>query len=301
MIRFLRKINWGVALAGGLLFAAMHTTFAFAAEKLPPEKVYLHEVYKNMDKISSVHYDLSIKAETPVGSVETVINGAAQAKPLSMKNDATITYRDMLNNENTMLVKHYVEQYQGNLIMYMFVNQTWVKQMLPIDPVMKANLAANEKASSQAEMLQFIKSVKLIRETPAFKYMEVTLDTIKVSDAVGATVEQDKMQNKEMQRAAAAGRLALLAAGDIKYTVKVDKATKMIKEIEMDLTEPIRKGAGLFLDIAELKDKAAIKDFLAKSTLRMQATYSAFNQIVPIEIPQEVRDNAKDISPLSKV
>lgn len=298
---FLRKLNWGVALIGGLLFVAMHTTFAFAAEKLPPEKAYLHDVYKNMDKISSVHYDVSIKAETPMGTVETVINGEAQEKPLSMKNDANITYRDMLNNENTMLIKQYVEQYQGNLMMYMFVNQTWVKQMLPVDPIMKAGLAVDEKSNSQAEMLQFIKSVKLIRETPAFKYMEVTLDTIKVSDAVGATVKQDKMQNKEMQRAAAVGRLALLAAGDIKYTVKVDKATKMIKEFEMDLTEPIRKGAGLFLDIAEPKDRAAIEAFLAKSTLHMQATYSQFNQINPIEIPQEARDNAKDISPMTKV
>lgn len=301
MVKFLRKPNWGVALVGGLLFVAMSTSFAFAAEKLSPEKDYLREVYKNMDKISSVHYDISLKAETPMGTVETVINGEAQEKPLSMKNDATITYRDMLNNENTMLVKQYVEQYQGNLMMYMYYNQIWVKQMLPVDPAMKANLAADKKASSQAEMLQFIKSVKLIRETPAFKYMEITLDTIKVSDAIAATIKQDQMQNKEMQRAAAVGRLALLAAGDIKYTVKVDKATKMIKESEMDLTEPIRKGAGLFLDIGAPKDRAAIEDFLAKSTLSMQASYSTFNQIDPIEIPQEVRDNAKDISPLSKI
>jgi hypothetical protein len=131
--------------------------------------------------------------------------------------------------------------------------------------------------------------------------MEVTLDMIEVSDAVGTAVKQDKMQNKDMQRAAAVGRLALLAAGDIKYIVKVDKATKMIREFEFDLTEPIRKGAGLFLDIAEPKDRAAIEDFLAKSTLHMQATYSQFNQISPIEIPQEAHDNATDISPMSKI
>jgi len=298
---FLRKLKWGVALVGGLLLVAMHASFAFAAEKLPPEKAYLNDVYRTMVKVRSLKYDISIKLETPMGEVQTVINGEAQEKPLSMKNDANITYRDMLNNENTMMVKQYIEQYQGNLMMYMFVNQTWVKQMLPVDPVMEANLAADEKVSSQAEMLQFIKSVKLIRETPAYKYMEITLDSMQLSDAIGAVVKLDKMQNKEMQKAAAAGRLGLLAAGDIQYTVKVDKATKMIKEVEMDLTEPIRKGAGLFVDIANPKNKTAIEDFLAKSTLHMQATYSNFNQIDPIEIPQEARDNATDISPLSKV
>lgn len=298
---FWRKRNWKVALIGGLLLVAMHTSFAFAAEKLPPEKAYLYDVYKNMAKVSSVHYDVSVKAETPMGAAEAVINGEAQEKPLSMKNDASITFRDILNNENTMLAKQYIEQYQGNLMMYMFVNQTWFKQMLPVDPVMKAKLAADEKTNSQADMLQFIKAVKPLRETPSFKYMEVTLDTIQLSDAMGATVKQDKMQNKEMQRAAAVGRLALLAAGDIKYTIKVDKATKMINEVEMDLTEPIRKGAGLLLDVGEPKDRAAIEDFLAKSTLHMRASYSQFNQINPIEIPQEARDNAKDISPMSKV
>ena len=97
------------------------------------------------------------------------------------------------------------------------------------------------------------------------------------------------------------GRLGLLAAGDIKYNVKVEKATKMITEINIDLTEPIRKGAGLFLNIGNPKNKAEIEDFLAKSTLDMQVTYSKCNQVDAIEIPQDVRDNAQEFKPAGKV
>jgi len=32
----------------------------------------------------------------------------------------------------------------------------------------------------------------------------------------------------------------------------------------------------------------------------MQITYSKYNQVDPIEIPQDVRDNAKEIKPIDK-
>lgn len=79
---------------------------------------------------------------------------------------------------------------------------------------------------------------------------------------------------------------------DIKYTVKVDKATKMIEEIEMDFTVPIRKGASLFLNLAPAKDREEINDFIQKSTLNLQVTYSKFNQTGPVDVPQEAKDTA---------
>jgi len=297
MIGFLRKLNWGVVLIWGLLLVATNSSFAFAVEKLPPEKAYLNDVYKNMMDVKSLHYDVAIKAETPMGEVQTAINGEVQEKPLLLKNDINICYRGMLNKENTVLLKQYVEQNQGNLVMYLLSNETWIKQMIPIGPSMNTKLSEDEKVSAQMNMLKFIKSAKLTKETPSYKYIEVTLDTIQISDAVGATVKLNNAQDQEMLRAVAIGRFGLLSAGDIKYNVKVDKATKMVKEIDMDLTEPIRKGVSLFLDIANPKNRTAIEDFLTKSTLNMQITYSKYNQVDPIEIPQDVRDNAKEVNP----
>jgi len=300
MIGFLRKINWGLVLVWGLLLVATNNSFAFAAEKLPPEKIYLNDVYKNMMDVKSLHYDVAIKAETPMGEVQTVINGEIQEKPLIFKNDMNICYRDVLNKETTVMLKQYAEENQDNIVMYLLSNGTWIKEIIPIDPSLKKNISEDEKSSAQMTMLQLMKSVKLKKETPAYKYMEITLDTIKISDAIDAAAKQDNMQNKDMLRAISMGRLGLLAAGDIKYNVKIDKTTKMIKEIDLDLTEPIRKGAKVFLDIANPKKRDAVEDFLTKSTLNMQVTYSQYNQVNPIDIPQNVRDNAKEFNLMGK-
>ena len=295
MIGLLRKINWGVALIWGLLFVAMSNSLAFADEKLPPEKVYLNDVYKNMMDVHNLHYDLSIKAETPMGEVKVAINGEGQEKPLSYKHDINIYYRDAKNKENTVILQQYIEQNQGNLVFYSLNNEKWIKQIVPIGPFLSKELSADEKVSARMDMLQLMKSVKLKRETPSYKYMEITLDSMQISDAMGAAVKLNNMQDTDMLSAVAVGRLGLLAAGDIKYNVKVDKETKMVKEIDMDLTEPIRKGAGLFLEIGNPKDRTQIEDFLTKSTLSMHITYSKYNQVDPIEIPQDVRDNAKEV------
>lgn len=295
MIGFLRKVNWGAALVWGLLFVATNSSFAFAAEQLSPEKIYLNDVYKNMMDVNSLHYDIMIKAETPMGEVQTAINGDVQEKPLIFKHDINFSYRDILNNEKTVLLEQYIEENQDNLEMYLLSNKTWTKQIVPIGSPLNKNLSADEKVAARMKMLQFMKSVTLKKETPSYKYMEITLDMIQISDAIGADAQLNNKQEKDMLTAIAFARLGLLAAGDIKYIVKIDKANKMVKEIEMDLTEPIRKGAKLVLDIGNPKNKAAIEDFLTKSTLHMQVTYSNYNQVDSIEIPQDVRDNAKEV------
>lgn len=295
MIEFLRKINWGVIVLWGLLFVGINTPFAFAGEKLPPEKAYLKDVFQNMMAISSLHYDITIKADTPMGEMKAAINGEAQEKPLSAKHDMHLSFYDVLNKENTVIVKQYMEESQGNLVVYSFSNDTWIKQIMPFDSSLTKEPSADEKAAAQTNMLQLIKDAKQIKETPSFKYMEITLDSVQLSDAMSAAIKQNQTNDKDMAAAAAMGRLALLAAGDIKYTIKVDKATKVVKELEIDLTEPIRKGAGLFLDIANPKDRTTIEDFLTKSTLTMQVTYSKYNQVDPIEIPKDVKDNAKEV------
>ncbi|MEG6586796.1 DUF6612 family protein [Dendrosporobacter sp. 1207_IL3150] len=295
MIGFLRKINLGVALVWGLLFVAMNSSFAFAAEELPPEKAYLNEVYKNMMDVNNLHYDMAIKAITPMGEVQAAINGEVQENPLTIKQDINLCYRDEQNKENKVMLKQYIEQNHGNLVMYLLSDGKWIKQIVPIDPSLNKKLTADEKVSARMDMLQLLKSVKLKRETPSYKYMEITLDSIQISDAIGAAVKQNNAQDKDIVSAIAVARLGLLAAGDIKYNVKIDKTTNMIKEIDIDLTEPIRKGAGIFLDIANPKDRTKIEDFLIKSTLNMQITYSKYNQVGPLEIPQDVQNNAKEI------
>ena len=150
MMGLLRKINWRVALVGGLLFVAMSNSFAFAEEKLSPEKAYLNDVYENMMDVNNLHYDMAIKAETLMGEVNVAVSGEGQEKPLSYKHDINILYRDVMNTENTVMLKQYIEQSQGNLVLYSLSNEKWIKQIVPIDPSLSKELSADEKVKNLA-------------------------------------------------------------------------------------------------------------------------------------------------------
>lgn len=295
MVKFVRKINWGLALVWGLLFIAMGSSFVFASEKLSPEKAYLSDVYKNMMEINSLHCDITVQADTTLGQMKAVINGDVQSDPLGYKSDISIWTRDMKDKEMTIPMKQYVEENPSGLVVYTMVNEKWAKQIVPgWSSLSKKDFSADEKNVAQVNLLQMMKSVKIQRETPAYKYIEVTLDSMQISDAIAAAVQKNNAQEKDTLRMVAIGRMVLLAAGDLTYTVKVDKATKMVTEVDMDLTDPIRKGSTLLLDIAQPKNRAQMEDFLTKSTLSMQIVYSNYNKVEPIVIPQEVKDTAKE-------
>ena len=247
--------------------------------------------------VDSVHYDMTIKAETPRGNVKIAINGDAQDSPLTIKNRIHIDYRDAGENEKAVELAQYIETQEKDLVMYLLHNGAWVKQLVAVDADLFRKRSAPEKAADRLVALQLIKSVEFKRETPSYRYMEVTLDAVQVSDQFGAAVSRKNTQDKNMLRVLAVTRLGILAAGDIKYMLKVDKAANRVAEIEMDLTEPFRKGARLFLDVVDPRERHEIEAFLSQSTLRVQINYSNYNQTGVIEVPQEVREQARELKP----
>ncbi|MDU4960676.1 MAG: DUF6612 family protein [Sporomusaceae bacterium] len=294
---FWQKLNWRAAFVWGLLLLAVNNPAALAAEELTPGKAYLDSVYQTMLTVDSVHYDMTIKAETPRGNVKIAINGDAQDSPLTIKNRIHIDYRDAGENEKAVELAQYIETQEKDLVMYLLHNGAWVKQLVAVDADLFRKRSAPEKAADRLVALQLIKSVEFKRETPSYRYMEVTLDAVQVSDQFGAAVSRKNTQDKNMLRVLAVTRLGILAAGDIKYMLKVDKAANRVAEIEMDLTEPFRKGARLFLDVVDPRERHEIEAFLSQSTLRVQINYSNYNQTGVIEVPQEVREQARELKP----
>ncbi|HWR39545.1 MAG TPA: DUF6612 family protein [Patescibacteria group bacterium] len=306
MRKFLQPINWKPAVLWGLLLVVLYSP-AVRAEENPADRAYLRDVYKNMAGISSVHYDVAIKGDSTMGDVQLGASGDLRDKPLKFSQELSLVYHDLLGKETQFKVQQCGEADQENLVVYMLHDGQWVKQTVPVGPVLGKVPSEAEKAATLEEMLQLIKSVKTIQETPAYKSLEITLDTMKLSDTIAATVQlqaqktEDSLQADQIKQASALIRMALLAAGDIKYTVKVDKASKLVKETEMDLTDPIHKGAGLFLNMAPAKDREEISDFIKKATLTLKVNYSKYNQAVSIEIPQEARDTAQEVTAQEKV
>nr|WP_320147900.1 hypothetical protein [uncultured Anaeromusa sp.] len=305
MRKRLRKINWGVAVLWSMLLVLLYNPIVLAEENTA-DKAYLRDVYKTMASVRSVHYDMAAKGDSPKGDLQLAASGDLQGNPLKFKQDLSFAYHDLLNKETRFEVKQCGEADQENLVVYMLQGDKWLKKTVPIGASLSKVPTEAERAAAQEDMMQYLKLVKTIRETPSYKTLEITMDVMKLSDAMEAAMQQqaqkmvDPKQGEELKKAAALMRIGLLAAGDIKYTVKVDKATKMIKEIEMDLTGPIRKGSSLFLNLAPAKDRGEISDFIQRATLSLQVTYSKFNQIGPVDVPQEARDTAKEIESKGK-
>jgi len=292
---FFQKIKFCFVFVVGILFVTMSSSLAFAADKAQIEKEYVQTVYKNMLDVKNAHYDILLTAQTPMGAMNVTIAGDGQVKPVLYKNDAVFSFRDVKGNETTTTVQQYIEQNKNKVVIYSLSNNTWMKQTMPVEPFMDKELSADEKSKMELLMLQMVKCVKLTRETPSYKYMEVTLDSMKISDAIDEMVKKNKDTDKIMLSMAASARLGLLAAGDIRYNVKIDKTTQMVQEVDMDLANPIRKAASLFLDMSHPKNAAEMEEFLTNSTLTMKVRYSQYNKVDPIEIPQMVRDTAKEV------
>jgi hypothetical protein len=292
---FFQKIKFCFVFIVGILFVMMSSSLAFAAEKVPIEKEYLQTVYNNMLDAKSAHYDILLTAQTPMGDMNATIAGDGQVKPTLYKNDAAFLFRDATGNETTTTLQQYIEQNKDKIVIYSLSNNKWMKQTMAVGSSKDKELSADEKNKMERLMMQMVKTVKLTRETPSYKYMEVTLDSMKISDFIAEMMKENQNQDKTALSMAASARLGLLAAGDIKYNVKIDKPTQMIKEFDMDLANPIRKAASLFIDMSHPKNAEEMKDFLTKSTLTMQVTYSQYDKVDPIEIPQMVRDTAQEM------
>ena len=306
MRKWWSTIQWRSAALCGLLLAALYSPAAWAEEN-PAGRAYLREVYKAMDSIHSTHYDMEIKGDSLLGDLQVAARGDLQEKPLKFSQDLRLVYHDTVNKETLVEIKQCGEADADNLVLYMLVNREWVKQTVPVGPLVLKTLSESGRAAAREEMLQMVKSVNLMRETSTDRLLEITLDTMKLNDLIEAAVKQqlqkteDPKQSGDLQKAAALIRMGLLAAGDIKYTVKVDKATKIVKECEMDLTGPIRKGASLFLNMAPKKDQEEIGDFIQKMTLTFKMTYSKYNQASPADVPQEARENAREVDTKTKM
>ena len=294
---FFQKIKFCFVFVVGMLVVTMSSSLAFAADKVPQEKVYLDTVYKNMLDVKNAHYDILLTAQTPMGGLNVTMNGEGQMNPLLYKTDAVFLFRDGKGKETTTTLQQYFEQNKDKMVIYSLSNNKWIKQTMPVSYYGDKNLSADEKIKMELLMMQMVKTVTLTRETPSYKYMEVTLDSMKISDSIDELVKKNKDADKTMLSMAASLRLGLLAAGDIKYNVKIDKTTQRIQVVDMDLANPIRKAASLFIDMSHPKNAAEMEEFLTNSTLTMQVTYSQYNKVDPIEIPQMVRDTATEVKP----
>ncbi len=198
-----------------------------------------------------------------------------QVKPVLIKNLMTIIITAD-GRKSVESILQYVEPTGDHFSVYSNVNNRWVKQSMP-----------NYSPSQEYEnYFKAIKSVTPLRETDDATVYEVTADGSYLRENI-----------QRMMASAGTGNVRLplqllTAVGDFTYTVFIDKKTGFISEIYMDLSDFLRAIGGMitqFLNLPE-NQKTGLREMFSNSKMIIDISFSQFNAVGQIQIPQEARD-----------
>lgn len=258
-------------------------TCSAAAVADPQETVI--QASQKLQNLKNYHMTLGVTNSMKVQgkNISIGMNGEwdVQVKPMLMKNTMTMTTTtDLKKSEQTML--QYFEQVGDQLFLYLNVNNQWVKQSVP-----------NYNPLSNYDIyLKMIKSVTLIRETPDSKVYEVTVDGSYLQDNFEQIMASTGMKNVKLPAD------LLKGVGDFKYNLFIDSNTGLISEMYMDMSDFMRTIGNNMADSANMSEgpKTALREMFNSAKLVIAISFSQFNSVEKIQIPQEARAGAASIA-----
>jgi len=250
--------------------------------KLTLEQVYEKAVERQADiKSSSAKMEMTQDSKVEAGeqsmefSIDTKMDMDLVTDPLSMHVSGSMTMPDMANEGKTsseMPIDLYMKKDQG-IFMKDSASGTWFK--LPdeqLDTMLEEN-ASSANAKAQLDQLKdFIKDFKFEQTDDAY---------ILTLDAKGDKFKEliDSQINKSMKdMGLESNPLDNLTIDKIHYTLEIDKKTFDTNKVDMNF---------------DLKMKIEDQELATKT--KSVVTYTEFNQLKTIDIPQEVIDNAQSI------
>lgn len=230
---------------------------------------------KNYHMMMENKYTLAYQGESFGLSVKSECD--AQADPLIVKNNMTFTMDSKWEKKEQQTVQ-YIEEDQGKIIAYSFVNDHWTKQILTeFNP-----LAAYD------DYFKAIKHVTLLQETPETREFEVVIESGYMSKEMARMMNVLGMQKVQLPEG------IFEDIGDLSYTVTIDKKTDAITQVNMDLSGIlVNLGKNIIgsLDLPKEK-KTVISEMLSTVKASASITFSQINQIEGLQIPPEVKSSA---------
>lgn len=297
---------------------------AQAAEKEAPEdaRTYLKSAYENTMRLESFHESLAIDLETPFADVRAKVTGDLLLNPALLGKITTKAVVQAVGyGETKLTITQYVQQQGVSLLLFLKTEEEqgkrrdlygslaakeklekkpaqsqWFKRVFP--PEEKKDLVRIEDLDA---VMAYVKDVKFTDRAGAADVMEVTLDMEKIRrDHAALYAEEDKKKSVAPRLFSLQKTVdkMLKAAGDISYTVKVDKERRCIVHVYADLTLPVQRALSVAADDDMLLDKERQLCRLLIGAVRLvvQGDFSQQNLVKPFEIPQDVTENAKEIT-----
>ncbi len=243
-------------------------TFTKAYQKFLSLKSY----HMNLDVTSSLYVEGKI--------INTVIQGEfdVHQKPMMGKNIVNITM-DIDSKKDRKQLVQYVEESGDQIIIYSYVDNHWIKQSMP-------------NYNPFDDFDNYIKAI--ISVTP----ISEDADSIVYEVIASGSYLKDNIKHY----IAATGKNTQLTSdllkdvGNFKYTITIDKKVSTISKMNIDLSDFMSK---IIARMAESPDIPAEKrkifqDMLGNIRMILNVTFSQFNRVKNITIPQEVKSTAQN-------
>ncbi|WP_110953875.1 DUF6612 family protein [Anaerosinus massiliensis] len=271
-----------------LLSMTSFTNAAFAAEQPGQEAEameYMQSVYENMAKLKNYHTEIAIDVQTSLMNMAVNNSSDIELQPMRYKNESQFVMTDPEKRTMKTSMTQYMEEVDRQLITYTEVEGKYIKQVLPY---------ITERAVSPYDMTAYMKVVKkavVLSETDTDKEVSLTLD---------ADVLREMTENILLQSGPDAKNYLNFVETifkdfpDMTYTVHIDKKTKRVSQVNMDLSEIMQRSILAINEKANIpeKDKAQLKTIFGSMKVLVQCQYSKFDQVKPIQIPKEVKEKA---------
>jgi hypothetical protein len=246
---------------------------------------YMKTVYEKMLALENYHADIAIQIQTSLMTVTVNNSSDIEVNPMRYKNDLQFAMMDTAHRSVKSNITQYMEQVDNQLISYTEMDGKWIKQTLPY--INKKSGAATDVA----DCMKLIKKAVVSSETDTEKVITVTMDHKVLKEM---TMDILKQSGKEYKDYVAFAETIFNSLGEISYVLNIDKTTNTVTHLTIDLSDATQKSVLAILNQSTIpdKEKAQLKSLFGSAKVTLDCEYSNFNQVSPIVIPQEVKENA---------
>ncbi|WP_303225143.1 hypothetical protein [uncultured Acidaminococcus sp.] len=178
---------------------------------------------------------------------------------------------------------------KGQLTQYINSGKGWAKSVRPYTLPLLPN---PDSKKAEKELLEYLSSAKVTKETSREKTLEFTLDGQKLAHKLPQDPEFKKQKDAEQIQSLVA------QVKDVPYTVVLDKKTWRVKRLGMDMTPVLQTTGGYILDAAAKAKKITpeqqqmFTSLLGSSTLVFAFQFD-YQQGKDVTLPAAVEKAAK--------
>lgn len=257
-------------------------------------KAYLESVYQQMDKVESFNLQMAIDVRSAI--ITCAI--ASNFDYFSNENDAIskintkIVLHSVKDQPNEIQIDQYIKKQKNKVDLYTNLDNTWSKMSVEESKKESADVI------DAKTMMRFIKEVEVKDQNDDEVVLNVKINMAEMKKLVFSTTKEifneeskDKENNKKAQVFI---EKFLNAVDDFSYIVAIDKKTKQIHSVYMDLSKPVQVGVLLAIDEMNLTEKEKIAYQLMAKDMQviLQEDISKINQVVKFDVPKSVIKSA---------